>query len=175
MIIQPESDWNNWWCAIMFHKIWWSDFHLTQNLMEHDLVGGLEHLDYFPKQFGNFIIPTDELTPSFFRVLLKNQQPVNDVFPIYRWFPSYKPPLIRDETQWWNLRFFRWGDAVLLGRQRWLWLFRLVVWPQGWWRPGRDKKGMPWWTSMAKKTWDDEDPGHEIAVMYQHVPSGNLT
>ena len=29
-----------------------------------DLVGGLEHLDYFP-YIGNFIIPTDELI--FFR------------------------------------------------------------------------------------------------------------
>ena len=31
------------------------------------LVGGLEHLDYFFHSVGNVIIPTDELTPSFFR------------------------------------------------------------------------------------------------------------
>jgi len=31
------------------------------------LVGGLEHKFYDFPYIGNFIVPTDELTPSFFR------------------------------------------------------------------------------------------------------------
>ena len=35
--------------------------------VDSNLVGGLEHGFYFSHHIGNFIIPTDEVTPSFFR------------------------------------------------------------------------------------------------------------
>jgi hypothetical protein len=53
----------------------------------------LEHLDYFPIGNGRIILPTDELTPSFFRGVAKNHQAVFDDFPIqFDDFPSYKAP-----------------------------------------------------------------------------------
>ena len=49
-----------------------SSFSLTKLLIYY-LVGGLEHLDYFP-YIGNFIIPTDELI--FFKMVKLHHQAV---------------------------------------------------------------------------------------------------
>jgi len=37
-------------------------------------------MDNFSRHIGNVIIPTDELTPSFFREVAKNRQPVICIF-----------------------------------------------------------------------------------------------
>ena len=58
------------------------------------LVGGLEHLDYFSHQVGNFITPPDELSPSFFRGLVGQPPSSHNPTQIYkkRWCPSSDDP-----------------------------------------------------------------------------------
>ena len=58
------------------------------------LVGGLEHDFYnFPYIYiGNFIIPTDELTPSFFRGVGWNHQPEIIEISFIQW-PFQEPKL----------------------------------------------------------------------------------
>ena len=60
----------------------------TQHLY-HTLIGGLEYF-FFPHHIGNVIIPTDEITPSFFRGVGGSKHQAATGFPMeIPWFPIW--------------------------------------------------------------------------------------